>query len=147
MTCSTTSRKRRRQSSQGGDNLDMEGHLEMEGSRCNVIMKKTCICRIWNISTDSFHLYFVMIINFFYRWIENGCTSVIEWANVLSRDWKLFWRLLQNTRSRKICLMFTTYVAHALIDVMRKRLYEWIYLLDEARWICNALIFKKNRIL
>jgi hypothetical protein len=28
------------QSSQGGDNLDMVGHSEMEGSRCNVIMKK-----------------------------------------------------------------------------------------------------------
>jgi hypothetical protein len=40
MTRSTTSRKRRRQSSQGGDNLDMVGHSEMEGSRCNVIMKK-----------------------------------------------------------------------------------------------------------
>jgi hypothetical protein len=40
MTHSTTSRKRRRQCSQGGDNLDMVGHSEMEGSRCNVIMKK-----------------------------------------------------------------------------------------------------------
>jgi hypothetical protein len=40
MTRSTTSQKRRRQSSQGDDNLDMEGHSEMEGSRCNVIMKK-----------------------------------------------------------------------------------------------------------
>jgi hypothetical protein len=49
MTRSTTSQKRRRQSSQGGDNLDMAGHSEMEGSRCNVIMKKTCICAICNI--------------------------------------------------------------------------------------------------
>jgi hypothetical protein len=40
MTRSITSRKRRRQSSQGGDNLDMAGHSEIEGSRCNVIMKK-----------------------------------------------------------------------------------------------------------
>jgi hypothetical protein len=40
MTRSTTSRKKRRQSSQGCDNLNMVGHLEMEGSRCNVIMKK-----------------------------------------------------------------------------------------------------------
>jgi hypothetical protein len=40
MTRSTTSQKRRRQSSQGGDNLDMAGDSEMEGSRCNVIMKK-----------------------------------------------------------------------------------------------------------
>ncbi len=40
MTRSTTSRKRRWQSSKGGDNLDMEGHSEMEGSRCNIIMKK-----------------------------------------------------------------------------------------------------------
>jgi hypothetical protein len=39
MTRSTTSRKRRRQSLQGGDNLDMVGHSEME-SRCNVIMKQ-----------------------------------------------------------------------------------------------------------
>jgi hypothetical protein len=28
--------------------------------------------------------------------------------------------LLQNTRSKKTCLMFTTYVGHALIVVMRK---------------------------
>jgi hypothetical protein len=40
MTRSITSRKRRRQSSQGSDNLDMAGHSEIEGSRCNVIMKK-----------------------------------------------------------------------------------------------------------
>jgi hypothetical protein len=40
MTHSTTSPKRRRQSSQGGDNLDMADHSEMEGSRCNVIIKK-----------------------------------------------------------------------------------------------------------
>jgi hypothetical protein len=40
MTRSTISRKRRRQSSQGGDNLDIVGHLEMDRSRCNVIMKK-----------------------------------------------------------------------------------------------------------
>jgi hypothetical protein len=40
MTRSTTSRKRRRQSSQGDENLDMVGHSEMEGSRCNIIMKK-----------------------------------------------------------------------------------------------------------
>jgi hypothetical protein len=46
MTRSTTSQKRRRQSSQGNDNLDMAGHSEMEGSRCNVIMKNTCICVI-----------------------------------------------------------------------------------------------------
>jgi hypothetical protein len=46
MTHSTISQKRRWQSSQGGDNLDMAGHSEMEGSRYNVIMKKTCICAI-----------------------------------------------------------------------------------------------------
>jgi hypothetical protein len=46
MTRSTTSQKRRQQSSQGGDNLDMEGHSEMEGLRRNVIMKKICICTI-----------------------------------------------------------------------------------------------------
>jgi hypothetical protein len=40
MTHLTTSQKRRRQSSQGGDNLDMAGHSEMEGSKCNLIMKK-----------------------------------------------------------------------------------------------------------
>jgi hypothetical protein len=40
MAHSTTSLKRRRQSSQGGDNLDMAGPLEMEGSKCIVIMKK-----------------------------------------------------------------------------------------------------------
>jgi hypothetical protein len=40
MTRSTTSRKKRQKSLQGSDNLDMEGHSEMEGSRCNVIMKK-----------------------------------------------------------------------------------------------------------
>jgi hypothetical protein len=40
MTRSTTNQKRRWQSSQGGDNLDMAGHSEMEGSSCNVIMKK-----------------------------------------------------------------------------------------------------------
>jgi hypothetical protein len=65
MTCSTTSRKRRRQSSQGGDNLYMAGHSEMEGSRCNVIMKKHAPMQFEiNITTDSFHLYFVMTINF-----------------------------------------------------------------------------------
>jgi hypothetical protein len=46
MTRLTTSKKKRRQSSQGDDNLDMVSHSEMEGSRCNVIMKKTCICAI-----------------------------------------------------------------------------------------------------
>jgi hypothetical protein len=40
MTRSTTSRKRRCQSSQDGDNVDMAGHSEMEGSRCIVITKK-----------------------------------------------------------------------------------------------------------
>jgi hypothetical protein len=40
MTRSTTSQKKRRQPSQGGDNLDMAGHSEMEGLRCNVIIKK-----------------------------------------------------------------------------------------------------------
>jgi hypothetical protein len=44
MTRSTTSRKRMQQSSQGGDNLDMAGYSEMEGSRCNVIMKKHDMC-------------------------------------------------------------------------------------------------------
>jgi hypothetical protein len=39
MTRSTTSQKKRQQSSQG-TNLDMVSHSEMEGSRCNVIMKK-----------------------------------------------------------------------------------------------------------
>jgi hypothetical protein len=46
MTRSTTSQKRRWQSSQGGDNLDMSDHSEMEGSRGNVIMKKACIYTI-----------------------------------------------------------------------------------------------------
>jgi hypothetical protein len=79
MTHSTTSRKRRQQSSQGGDNLDMVGHLEMEGSRCNVnIMKKHASVQFEILSIASFHIYFVMTINFFCRWIENGCTSVIE---------------------------------------------------------------------
>jgi hypothetical protein len=40
MTRSTTSRNRRQQSLQGGDNLDMVGRSVMEGSRCNIIMKK-----------------------------------------------------------------------------------------------------------
>jgi hypothetical protein len=39
MTHSTTSQKKRQQSSQG-TNLDMVSHSEMEGLRCNVIMKK-----------------------------------------------------------------------------------------------------------
>ena len=77
MTRSTTSRKRRRQSSQGGDNLDMAGHLEMEGSRCNVIMKKHAYVQFKILSTALLHLYFVMTI-IFCIWIENGCTSVIE---------------------------------------------------------------------
>jgi hypothetical protein len=46
MTRSTTSQKRRQQSSQGGDNLDMAGHSEMEGSRFNVIMKKHDLCNL-----------------------------------------------------------------------------------------------------
>jgi hypothetical protein len=78
MTRSTTSRKRRRQSSQGGDNLDMVSHSDMEGSRCNVIMKKIAYVQFEILSTSSFHLYFMMTINFFCRWVENGCTSVIE---------------------------------------------------------------------
>jgi hypothetical protein len=78
MTRSTTSRKRRRQSSQGGDNLDMANHSEMEGSICNVIMKKHAYVQFEILLIVSFHLYFVMTINFLYRWIENGCTSVIE---------------------------------------------------------------------
>jgi hypothetical protein len=77
MTRSTASRKRRRQSSQGGDNLDITGHSEMEGSRCNVIMKKLASVQFEILLTSSFHLYFVMTINFF-RWIKIGCTSVIE---------------------------------------------------------------------
>jgi hypothetical protein len=46
MTHSTTSGKRRQQSSQGGDNLDMAGHSEMEGARCNVIMKNMHLCNL-----------------------------------------------------------------------------------------------------
>jgi hypothetical protein len=46
LTRSTTSRKKRQKSSHGGDNLNMVGHSEIEGSRCNVIMKKACICAI-----------------------------------------------------------------------------------------------------
>jgi hypothetical protein len=46
MTHSTTSGKRRRQSSQGGDNLDMAGDSEMEGSRCNVIIKNMQLCNL-----------------------------------------------------------------------------------------------------
>jgi hypothetical protein len=65
MTRSTTSRKRRRQSSQGSDNLDMVGDSEMEGSRCNEIMKKRASVQFEILSTSSFHLYFVMTINFF----------------------------------------------------------------------------------
>jgi hypothetical protein len=64
MTRSTTSRKRRRQSSQGGANLDVEGHSEMEGSRCNVIIKKIASVQFQILSTSSFHLYFVMTIFF-----------------------------------------------------------------------------------
>jgi hypothetical protein len=78
MTRSTTSRKRRRQSSQGGDNLDMVGHSKLDGSRCNVIMKKHAFVQFEMLSTASFQLYFVMTINYFCIWIENGCTSVIE---------------------------------------------------------------------
>jgi hypothetical protein len=78
MTHSTTSQKRRQQSSQGSDNLDMVGHSEMEGSRCNVIMKKHASVQFEILSTMSFHLYFVMTINLFCRWIENGCTLIIE---------------------------------------------------------------------
>jgi hypothetical protein len=78
MTCSITSQKRRQQSSQGGDNIDMAGHSGMEGSRCNAIIKKLESMQFEIISTSSFHLYFVMTINFFCRWIENGCTTVIE---------------------------------------------------------------------
>jgi hypothetical protein len=65
MTRSSTSQKRRRQSSQGSDNLDMVGYLEMEGSRCNLIMKKHAFVQFEILSTTSFHLYFMMIINFF----------------------------------------------------------------------------------
>jgi hypothetical protein len=78
MTRSTTGQKRRRQSSQGSDNLDMVGHLEMEGSRCNVIMKKHAYLQFKILSTMSFHLYFVMTIKCFCRWIKNGCMLVIE---------------------------------------------------------------------
>jgi hypothetical protein len=60
MTHSTTSQKRRRQSLQDSDNLDMASHSEMEGSRCNVIMKKHAFVRFEILSTTSFHLYFVM---------------------------------------------------------------------------------------
>jgi hypothetical protein len=67
MTRSTTNRKRRRQSSQDSDNLDMAGHSEMEGSRCNVIMKKLTSMQFKILSTSSFYLYIVMIIIFFYR--------------------------------------------------------------------------------
>jgi hypothetical protein len=49
----------------GGDNLDMEGHSKMEGSRCNVIiMKKHASVQFEILSTTSFHLYFVMAFNF-----------------------------------------------------------------------------------
>jgi hypothetical protein len=61
MTHSTTSRKRRRQSSQGGDNIDMASHSEMDGSRGNIIMKKHASVQFEILSTASFHLYFVMI--------------------------------------------------------------------------------------
>jgi hypothetical protein len=46
MTCSITSQKRRQQSSQGGDNIDMAGHSGMEGSRCNVIIKNLNLCNL-----------------------------------------------------------------------------------------------------
>jgi hypothetical protein len=65
MTRSTTSGKRRQQSSQGGDNLDMVGHSEMEGSRCNVIMKKHASVQFEILSTTLLYLYFGMTINFF----------------------------------------------------------------------------------
>jgi hypothetical protein len=97
-TRSTTSPRNRQQSSQGDNNLDMAGHSEMEGSRCNVIMKKTCICAIWNI-INIIIPSILCVDNFFCRWIKNGCTSVIEWVNILSRHWTHFWRLLQNKRS------------------------------------------------
>jgi hypothetical protein len=65
MTRSTTSRKRRQRSSQGGDNFVMVGHSEMEGSRCNVIIKKLGSVQFEILSTSSFLLYLVMTINFF----------------------------------------------------------------------------------
>jgi hypothetical protein len=65
MTRSTTGRKRTQQSSQDGDDLDMVGHSEMEGPRCNVIiMKKHASVQFEILSTVSFHLYFVMTIFF-----------------------------------------------------------------------------------
>jgi hypothetical protein len=94
MTCSITSRQRKRQSSQGSDNLDMVGHSEMEGSRCNVIMKKNLhLCNL-KYYQHRHSIYTLLWQFFFCSWIENGCKSIIEWANVLLRDWKLFWRLL-----------------------------------------------------
>jgi hypothetical protein len=120
MTCSTTSRKRRRQSWQDGDNLDMMGHSKIEGLRWNVIMKKHASVQFEILLTTSFHLYFVMTINYFGRWIENGCTSVIEWANVLSRDWKHFWRLLQNTISQKT-MSDVHYICFPCIDYRNKK--------------------------
>jgi hypothetical protein len=64
MIRSTTSGKRRQQSSQGNDNLDMAGHSEMERSRCNVIMKKHASVQFEILSTTSLHLYFAMTIFF-----------------------------------------------------------------------------------
>jgi hypothetical protein len=43
----------------------MAGHSEMEGSRGNVITKKLVSVQFEILSTSSFHLYFVMTINFF----------------------------------------------------------------------------------
>jgi hypothetical protein len=43
----------------------MAGHLEMEGSRCNVIMKEHASVQFEILSTTSLYLYFVIIINFF----------------------------------------------------------------------------------
>jgi hypothetical protein len=90
MTRSTTCRKKRWRSSQGGDNLDMVGHSGMEGSRCNVIMKKNASAQfeLLQLTNSIYTLWWQLI--FFYRWIENGCTSVIKWANILAKYWKLF---------------------------------------------------------
>jgi hypothetical protein len=43
----------------------MAGHSEIEGSRCNVIMKKYASIQFEILSTTPVHLYFVMTINFF----------------------------------------------------------------------------------
>jgi hypothetical protein len=69
------------------------------------------------LSMSSFHHYFVMTI--FFLQMDR------EWMYIINRVSQRFIEGLEtfletNTRSQKICLMFTIYVTHVLIAVMRK---------------------------